>query len=95
MMYGTYMLIRTMPRYKTWGLCTRATVFLHCDGKGQDKDGKPKKGERTKTRIQGAPAVHVRSDGIASGQAKVRKLDNDFALTDTVMIEGVTINPLA
>jgi hypothetical protein len=40
--------------------------------------------------IRGAPAVHVR-DVIASRQAKVGKFDNDFALTDIVVIESATV----
>jgi hypothetical protein len=37
--------------------------------------------------IRSATTVHVRRDGIAGGEAKVRQFDNDLPLTDTVLVE--------
>ena len=46
---------------------------------------------RTEAHVRGASAIHVRRDGVASRETKIRKLDDDFAFAGTVLVERPSI----
>jgi len=49
------------------------------------------RGERTIAHIWSTTTIHVRRDRITSRKTEIRELDDDFALTDTILVEGPTI----
>lgn len=49
------------------------------------------RGQRTIAHIRSATTIHVRRDRITSGKTEIRELDDNLALTDTVLVKGPTI----
>src|SRR6266581_6308916 len=48
------------------------------------------RGQRTIAHIWSTTTIHVRRDRITGGKTEIRKLNDDLALTDAVLVKGPT-----